>query len=222
MTGRARLYLALVGALLINVVLFALLPWSVGKPQTKMDLEALNAVNLVEIRRRTPPPPEEQTPEEEPEPPKPPEIPPLMSLQTRPPDIAKMDMSVPDLNFEINPQLAGGLAVAAPPSVSAAPMRNTFGMEEVDQIPTPLTQIKPVYPYRAKRMRLEGKVDVRFLVREDGSVSNIEILGSTPSGVFDDSVRKALSAWRFTPGKKSGASVRTWFATSIAFKLEGS
>ena len=224
MTSRIRVQIALAGALLVNLILFALLPGAVGTPKAKMDLESLNAVNLVEIKRQTPPPPEkEQTPEEKP-PPEPPKPMPDMAMQQSSPDIPKMDMVLPNLSFEINPKLATGMAVAAPPSGPAAVQiaaPSSFGMDEVDQVPVPLSQLKPVYPQRAKRMRLNGKVDVRFLVSEGGTVSNIEILGATPEGVFDDSVRKALAAWKFTPGKKNGAAVRTWFVTSIEFKFEG-
>jgi protein TonB len=223
MTARFRIYAALAGALAVNLLLFALLPATVGKPVTKMDLESPNVVNMVELRRETPPPQEDSPPKEEPprEPPK--ELPPMSMPSTRP-DIPKMDLVLPSLNFELNTKLATGAPVAAPVGSSSAPVAafgQDYAMGEVDQIPIPLTQIKPNYPQRAKRMRLNGAVDVRFLVDETGAVHNVEIISARPEGVFDESVRKALSGWKFTPGQKSGTAVRTWFVTTIEFKFEG-
>lgn len=224
MTARSRMYAALAGALLVNLTLFALLPATVGKPGVKMDLESLNAVNLVEIRREKTPLPEDTPPPKEEPPKEPPRELPPMSMPTTRPDIPKMDLALPALSFEINAKLDAGAPVAAPPSAPAAPVAafgRDYAMGEVDQVPIPLSQIKPVYPQRAKRMRLNGAVDVRFLVSEDGSVSNIEIVSARPEGVFEDSVRKALGGWKFTPGQKGGAAVRTWFVTTIEFKFEG-
>ncbi|NCC25024.1 MAG: energy transducer TonB [Deltaproteobacteria bacterium] len=224
MTDRVRMQTAMASALLVNFVLFALLPATVGKPRNKMDLENLNVVNLVEIRREPPPPPEDEPPPEKEPPQEPPQELPPMSMPTNRPEIPKMELSLPSLSFEINAKLDSGMPVAAPPSAPPAPV-DVFGrdyaMDEVDQVPVPLSQIKPVYPWQARRMRLDGSVDVRFLVDEDGMVDNIEIVSGRPEGIFDDSVRKALSGWRFTPGRKAGTAVRTWFVTTIEFKFEG-
>jgi protein TonB len=223
MTARIRMHTALAGALLVNLALFALLPATVGKPRLKMDLENLSTVNLVELKRQKTPPPDEEPPKEEPPQEKPQELPPMAMPAARP-DIPRMDLALPALNFEINAKLDAGAPVAAPPGGSAAPVAafgRDYAMGEVDQAPIPLSQLRPAYPQRAKRMRLNGAVDVRFLVDEHGAVSNVQIVAATPEGVFDDSVRKALAAWKFTPGVKGGAAVRTWFVTTIEFKFEG-
>lgn len=223
MNAHPRTYAALAGALAVNLFLFALLPATVGKPVTKMDLESLNVVNMVELRRETLPPKEEPRPEEEPPPEPPRELPPL-SMPSARPNIPKMDLALPSLSFEINTKLATGAPVAAPvggPPAPVAAFGRDYTMGEVDQAPVPLSQIKPVYPQRAKRMRLNGSVEVRFLVDEKGAVGNIEILSARPEGIFDDSVRKALAGWKFTPGQKAGTAVRTWFVTTIEFKFEG-
>ncbi|MEA3415512.1 MAG: energy transducer TonB, partial [Thermodesulfobacteriota bacterium] len=82
-------------------------------------------------------------------------------------------------------------------------------------------KMKPVYPYRARRLNITGKVDVKFLVGENGYVSNVKILKSTPPGIFDDSVLKALHSWRFSPGAVRGHAVSTWIITTIQFDMEG-
>ncbi len=82
-------------------------------------------------------------------------------------------------------------------------------------------KMKPIYPYRAKRLNITGKVDVKFLVDEKGYVSSIKILKSIPDGIFDESVRKALASWRFSPGEFDGRAVSTWVVTTIEFDMEG-
>jgi periplasmic protein TonB len=220
-----RRSIAVVGALLVNAFLFALLPASVRQAAVKPDLEGLMPVNLVQIRQPKPPPPEpQQRPPEQPEAKKPAEEIPDVSIRQPAPDTSKMKLEVPSLSFEINPKLAGGVAVAPPaagPTVFApAPAKSVWDQGEVDQVPLPVSQTKPLYPYRARRLRLDGKVAVRFLVKEDGTVERIEILESAPPGVFDDSVRSALASWRFSPGKVKGKPVCTRVATSIEFKFE--
>lgn len=218
---RKRLLAGLVGALLVNLLLFGLLPVMVGTQSSMSDLEDITAVQLVDVTLPKPPP--EDTPEEQPKPPEPPQITPIMTMPQKTADIPRMDLQLPSLNFEINPQLASGMAVAAPPAESApapaALARDLFSVEEVDQVPTLRKQIKPPYPQRAKRLNQEGVVEVRFLVNQDGSVSDVEILSATPEGMFEDSVLKTLPRWKFSPGKKDGQLVRTRVVTSIKFEL---
>jgi protein TonB len=227
MSSRAinRAFIAVAGALLVNAFLLALLPCSADKTSGKADLEAVVPVNLVEIKKhREPPPAKEEKPNEEPAPKELPEVIPNVSIQRRAPDVSKMDMEMPSLSFDINPKLAGGVAVAPPasgPTVFAQPKgKELYEQGEVDQKPVPIVQVKPVYPQRAKRLHMDGKVGVRFLVNENGAVSNIKILDSTPPGVFDDSVANALSSWKFTPGKVAERAVSTWVVTAIEFKFE--
>ena len=70
----------------------------------------------------------------------------VMTMPRKPVDVPRMDLQLPDLNFEINPQLAAGMAVAAPPA-EAAPAPATlssdlFSLEEVDQVPAVQKQVK--------------------------------------------------------------------------------
>jgi protein TonB len=221
-----RAWIAVSGALLVNAFLLAMLPWPVRQKCVQPDLEVVMPVHLVQIRHTKPAPSEPEEPPPEPkEAPKPPEEIPDVSIRRPVPDTSRMSLEVPSLSFEINANLAGGVAVAPPaaagPTVFAsAPAKVIWDQGEVDQVPVPVSQAKPLYPYRARRLQLDGMVRVRFLVKEDGRVSGIEIVESVPPGVFDDSVRSALAGWRFSPGKVNGKTVCTRVATSIEFKFE--
>ncbi len=90
----------------------------------------------------------------------------------------------------------------------------------VDTIPAALQRGKPQYPVRAKRMNVTGKVEIRFLVNEEGRVEELTIIKATPENIFEEAVRQAVTTWRFQPGMKNGKHVAIWMMTTINFEME--
>lgn len=199
-------------ALLINVCLFALLPLLLDRHSVERAYEEITSVNFIRIRPEMEEPREEKPPEREKPPP---EVLPRLSQQVPKPRQLKLEM--PDLSFEINPKLDMGMAVAPP---EPEPIMDFFDQGEVDQLPMTVFRMKPLYPFRAKRLGIEGSVSVKFLVDTTGRVSRVTILESNPPGIFDESVLKALPSWKFTPGELGGKAVNTWVSTVIQFDLE--
>lgn len=199
-------------ALLINVCLFALLPLLLDRNSVERAYEEITSVNFIRIRPEMEEPQEEKPPEREKPPP---EVLPKLSQQVPKPRQLKLEM--PDLSFEINPKLDMGMAVAPP---EPEPVMDFFDQGEVDQLPMTVFRMKPLYPFRAKRLGIEGSVSVKFLVDAAGRVSRVTILESNPPGIFDESVLKALPSWKFTPGELGGKAVNTWVSTVIQFDLE--
>lgn len=199
-------------ALLINVCLFALLPLLLDRNSVERAYEEITSVNFIRIRPEMEEPREEKPPEREKPPP---EVLPRLSQQVPKPKQLKLEM--PDLSFEINPKLDMGMAVAPP---EPEPIMDFFDQGEVDQLPMTVFRMKPLYPFRAKRLGIEGSVSVKFLVDAAGRVSRVTILESNPPGIFDESVLKALPSWKFTPGELGGKAVNTWVSTVIQFDLE--
>ena len=199
-------------ALLINVCLFALLPLLLDRNSVERAYEEITSVNFIRIRPEMEEPQEEKPPEREKPPP---EVLPRLSQQVPKPRQLKLEM--PDLSFEINPKLDMGMAVAPP---EPEPIMDFFDQGEVDQLPMTVFRMKPLYPFRAKRLGIEGSVSVKFLVDAAGRVSRVTILESNPPGIFDESVLKALPSWKFTPGELGGKAVNTWVSTVIQFDLE--
>ena len=95
----------------------------------------------------------------------------------------------------------------------------SFNAGELDQPPRIILRIPPLYPYKAKRMGVEGYVKVRFLVDEKGKVSRISILDSSPEGMFEQSVLNMLPSWKFEPGKIMGDKVSSWVEIPVRFEL---
>ncbi len=98
-------------------------------------------------------------------------------------------------------------------------IKGAFTIGEVDSPPVPIVQIPPVYPISARMKGIEGWVVVRFIVDEKGRVSHIRIVESKPKGVFEDSVIRCVSRWRFKPAVFEGIKVKTLVQTKIRFKL---
>lgn len=204
---------AIVLAVAVNLVVFAMVPAMIGKPPEASDMDQIIPISMREVR---PPEPEK---EPEPEPPikKPPPEPPAPTPQAPSataapaPEMPSMPSFTPDLSLSA----AMGPSIAAP-----APVRTTFEMGEVDRAPMGMYQTQPVYPFRAKRMQIEGTVTIRFLVGTNGHTSKFSVINADPEGIFEEAVRQAVAAWRFEPAQKDGKKVATWVVTPIRFQLQ--
>lgn len=148
----------------------------------------------------------------------------------KPPSLHTVSLSaLPVQSSPMNLQVslnAGKVAAprAAPPPAPSKPgtgqMR--FGLNEVDQKPVSIAALKPRYPYRARRMGIEGYVRVQFLVDQEGNTRELTVVDAEPEGVFEQAVRKTVPRWRFKPGKKAGRPVDTWVEMTIRFGMEDS
>ena len=76
-----------------------------------------------------------------------------------------------------------------------------------------------IYPETAKVQSIQGKVLARFMVKEDGSVSDVTILQSANHVLDDETIRVVSSLPKFTPGLLNGKAVPVWYMIPIEFKL---
>ena len=58
------------------------------------------------------------------------------------------------------------------------------------------------------------------VLNSDGRVDEVKVINARPPGVFEETVRQAVSAWRFQPGTIMGEPVKTRVITTIRFELE--
>ncbi len=96
-----------------------------------------------------------------------------------------------------------------------------FEAADLDQPPRVIVHTAPLYPTQAQMREIEGFVEVRFLVDDQGRVSNVTVLNASPPGLFDDAVVRAVGTWRFDPGRIDGRPVASWIETTIRFELSG-
>ncbi len=95
-----------------------------------------------------------------------------------------------------------------------------FALEDLDDPPRPLSQLRPVYPSVARTRRFEGWVTLLFTVQADGSVAEVAVVEAQPPDVFDSAAVRAVQRWRFSPGTRDGKSVAVRVRQTIRFELE--
>ena len=67
---------------------------------------------------------------------------------------------------------------------------------------------------------IQGKVLLRFVVMEDGSVQDVNVVRSVSSGLDKEAVRVVRTLPKFKPGKQQGKAVRVYFNLPVVFKLQ--
>ena len=112
-----------------------------------------------------------------------------------------------------------GLSAASGSAAGAGLHGGEFNADAVDKIPQALHKVEPLYPQRARKQGVCGKVVLRFLVETDGHVSRPSVLEASPAGYFEQSALDAIRHWRFKPGLYRGRAVATWVVLPVQFQL---
>jgi len=89
----------------------------------------------------------------------------------------------------------------------------------VDEPPKPVSTGAFRYPPSAKKQGIRGYVVLSVLVDIDGSVDQLQVLESHPSGIFDNAALQGVRAWHFEPAKYQGETVKVWAKQKIRFDL---
>ncbi|HEX2853015.1 MAG TPA: energy transducer TonB [Opitutaceae bacterium] len=88
----------------------------------------------------------------------------------------------------------------------------------LDNPPNARVRVSPDYPFGARNEGIEGEVVVEFLVDERGTVVNPIVTRST-NRLFEEPSLRAVSKWRFEPGKREGRIVRFRMSVPVVFRL---
>ena len=75
------------------------------------------------------------------------------------------------------------------------------------------------YPRDSVRNREQGTVVVRYVVREDGTVSDVQILKSSGIQRLDDATIPFVGKWRFSPGTRDGKPIRVRQGAGISWQM---
>lgn len=75
------------------------------------------------------------------------------------------------------------------------------------------------YPNEAKINAIQGKVIIRFMVKADGTVSDVSILKGVNPLLDNESKRVVATLPKFTPGILKGKNVAVWYHVPISFTL---
>jgi protein TonB len=115
------------------------------------------------------------------------------------------------------------IAFEAPPEEEAEAI-----WQIVEETPTPKGGLSAFYKYlsknleypaQARRMGIEGRVFMVFVVEKDGSLTDIQVMKGIGAGCDEESVRVLKGAPKWNPGKQRGNPVRVRYNFPIVFKL---
>ncbi len=76
------------------------------------------------------------------------------------------------------------------------------------------------YPEKAKDAGIEGRVFIGFVIRKDGSVSDVKVMKGIGGGCDEEAVRVINSMPKWTPGRQKGEPVNVNYSMPINFKLD--
>lgn len=89
------------------------------------------------------------------------------------------------------------------------------GMPELYQVIAKNMQ----YPEQARKMGVEGRVFVEFVVNEDGTLSDMVVLKGIGAGCDKEAMRVVAMSPAWTPAKQKGKIVKQRFVLPVVFKL---
>lgn len=137
----------------------------------------------------------------------------LPAIETAPP-------AAPPAVTQAEVPAPAGTPTASPAAISSPVDLTYYSTREVDVPPRALHDIVPGYPEAAEREARTGKVRLRLKLEADGRVSDVEVIGADPPGLFEESARAAFAAARFSPAYRGGKPVRVEMMIEVAYDLE--
>ena len=107
--------------------------------------------------------------------------------------------------------------VESPPALDQGD--GIFELSMVDHPPQALVRNAPIYPAAAKRLGVEGWVDIAFVVDEHGRVADVEVIDSS-SRRFHKSATSSVYGWRFKAAIKDGKKVPVKCRQRLKFQMD--
>jgi protein TonB len=219
-----------------GIMLFSVALLGLKKFMDRPKVEEVQETIKVEQIDLTPPPPIEETPP----PPPPPPPPPMAEMVKFTPPVIKDDAVEEEpqkLQEDVKETTVGtkdqeGEEILAPPGDSgpgepAAPEIFTIVEENAEfpgGIPAMMKYIQNnvQYPAMAREAGISGKCFLKFVVNENGDISNVEILKGVPGCPECDkeAIRVVKSMPKWKPAKMTGRSVKCYFNLPFSFKIQ--
>ena len=146
-------------------------------------------------------------------------------------DLAQSSSTSPESGHSLTPSVVQGEGVGEANGDTLDNSSTATEQAGIIAAPPPLVRqglkIKPVYkvtpepqyPALARRMGYQGTVELKVLVRQDGTVGELEIATSSGYPVLDRSALAAVKQWRFEPGTKDTIQEAMWIKIPVHFKL---
>jgi periplasmic protein TonB len=198
----------------VTGVLFGILPFThiIATPSRTLELRKAAVADL-------PPPPQEETPPPQEEEKNVEDVKP--QLADAPPQ-QNLNLSV-DLELAVGTggALAMGNLASALNQESGGQELNAFSVADLDKPPVLMASVSPEYPATLRKAKVEGSVVIVFLLDESGRVEEAKV-ESASRPEFETPALNAVKKWKFKPGEREGAAVKTHMRLPIRFKIQNS
>lgn len=76
------------------------------------------------------------------------------------------------------------------------------------------------YPKAAKRKGIEGRVTLQFVIKKDGSMSDVRVVDGVDKSLDKEAVRVVSSSPKWTPGYVAGEPVDVRYIFPVIFSLK--
>lgn len=123
---------------------------------------------------------------------------PPIALAAKPPQNPQSTASV-----SVPPSPSGGDTAPASPRIRARP--------------DPAASPKPIYPAKAEKKGIGGRVLLRVQVNHEGVVTSVVVSESSGHSILDDAAVAAVKKWRFLPAEENGQKIATTTMVPIRF-----
>ena len=94
-----------------------------------------------------------------------------------------------------------------------------YSVSEGITAPVEIRNVRPVYTKAAMDAKIQGQVDVEFVIQKDGTVGDVRVTRSLDPGGLDEQAVKAVKQWLFTPGQLNGRPVLVRVVAQLMFTL---
>lgn len=207
---RGRVRAVIFGALLSFAILF-MIPFT--QLLSGLGREDKKVRSFDVVQPPPPPPPEIEEPPEEP----PPEEPPPEMSPPPPP------LSLTQLELALNPGIGDALSGAGgfeafSLTPDAALEAQLFNVQDLDELPRPIRQVKMEPPNRFRQERISGLVKLEIMIDEEGRTTVRKIIESSHPDL-EQPAREALRQWVWSPPKKNGEPVKARYVLPIGFRF---
>lgn len=123
---------------------------------------------------------------------------------------------------EVNPSPDLNLEEERQPNQIEVPLdltRSDFSDEKIVP-PKIISILQPKYPQNLRKRGIEGQLQLKVLIDQEGNVAQAEIHTSSGYQDFDQSAIEVVCQWQFKPAQIEGKERSSWVLIPIAFRLK--
>ena len=84
--------------------------------------------------------------------------------------------------------------------------------------PRVIHEVKPFYPPDVMKDRVQGTVELEFVVLADGTVGDVKVVKALHASLDQEAI-KAVKQWQFKPGTKDGGPVAVQVSAELTFTM---